>query len=215
MKEHNTESSLVKVTHYGPIIIGDINLEAVVLADGSRGYTQRRLAQAIGFSDQFKGAQGRRFLEEIAPNALKLLRETTVPKISMPSGGWASFIPVGILTEIVSGVIEAGCAGKLHHKQLHILPRCMAILKELALTATVGRAYADSAPAKSGAGIGTPDDRRTQRHQRRFFLRPMVGCARHPHGWPVPIPVVPTSYSPPPSFWNVMRRSPALIGVRS
>lgn len=134
MKEHNTESSLVKVTHYGQIIIGDINLEAVVLADGSRGYTQRRLAQAIGFSDQFKGAQGRRFLEEIAPNALKLLRETTVPKISMPSGGWASFIPVGILTEIVSGVIEAGCAGKLHHKQLHILPRCMAILKALAKT---------------------------------------------------------------------------------
>lgn len=52
----------------------------------------------------------------------------------MPSGGTASFTPVGILTEIVSGVIEAGCAGKLHHKQLHIIPRCMAILKALAKT---------------------------------------------------------------------------------
>lgn len=122
------------VTHFGPIVIGDITLDAAVLANGNRGYIQKQLARAIGFSDQFRGAQGRRFLKEIAPNALKLLIETGVPKVLLPHGGWASFAPVGILTEIVSGVIEAGCAGKLHHKQLHILPRCMAILKALAKT---------------------------------------------------------------------------------
>lgn len=127
-------SDLPRVTHYGPIIIGDINLEAVVLADGNRGYIQKQLAQAIGFSDQFRGAQGRRFLAEITPNALKLLKESVVPKVWMPHGGHALFAPVGILTEIVSGVVDAGCSGKLHHKQLHILPRCMAILKALAKT---------------------------------------------------------------------------------
>lgn len=105
------QPDLPRVTHYGPIIIGDINLEAVVLADGSRGYTQRRLAQAIGFSDQFKGAQGRRFLEEIAPNALKLLNETKVPKVSMPSGGWASFTPVGILTRCATSPAVQGGEG--------------------------------------------------------------------------------------------------------
>ncbi|HOW77364.1 MAG TPA: P63C domain-containing protein [Candidatus Competibacteraceae bacterium] len=127
-------TDLPRVTHFGPIVIGDITLDAAVLANGNRGYIQKQLARAIGFSDQFRGAQGRRFLKEIAPNALKLLIETGVPKVLLPHGGWASFAPVGILTEIVSGVIEAGCAGKLHHKQLHILPRCMAILKALAKT---------------------------------------------------------------------------------
>mgnify|MGYP007050504187 CR=1 FL=1 len=57
-------SNLPRVTHYGSITIGDISLEAVVLADGTRGYIQKQLAQAIGFSDQSRGAQGRRFLEE-------------------------------------------------------------------------------------------------------------------------------------------------------
>ena len=64
MKEHNTESSLVKVTHYGPIIIGDINLEAVVLADGSRGYTQRRLAQAMVFQINSKVPKDGGFLKK-------------------------------------------------------------------------------------------------------------------------------------------------------
>lgn len=127
-------AQLPHVTHYGPITIGNISLEAVVLGDGSRGYIQRQLAQAIGFSDQFRGAQGRRFLAEIAPNALNLIDKTEVPKVLMPHGGAALFAPVGILTEIVSGVVDAGCNGRLHHKQLHILPRCMAILKALAKT---------------------------------------------------------------------------------
>ena len=128
-------SDLPRVTHYGPIIIGDINLEAVVLADGSRGYVLRQLAQSIGFLE--KRPTRRRFgdfLAEIAPNALTLFEKSAPERVLMPSGGTASFTPVGILTEIVSGVIEAGCAGKLHHKQLHILPRCMAILKALAKT---------------------------------------------------------------------------------
>lgn len=126
-----------RVTHFGPITIGAISLEAVVLADGTRGYTQRQLAHAIGFSGQFRGAQGRRFLSEIAPNALIILDKSGVPKVSMPHGGHAPFAPAGILTEIVSGVVDAGCNGRLHHKQLHILPRCMAILKALAKTGEV------------------------------------------------------------------------------
>lgn len=74
--------SIPHVSRHGPICIGDITLDAVVLTDGTRGYIQNQLAKAIGFSK-------------------------------------ADFAPAGILTDIVSEVIDAALAGKLHHKQLH------------------------------------------------------------------------------------------------
>jgi len=37
---------------------------------------------------------------------------------------------------------------------------------------------------KIGSRADIPEARRTTRHQGRFFLPSMVGCARNPHGWP-------------------------------
>lgn len=126
-------AQLPRVTHYAPVSFGDISIEAVVLEDGSRGYVFRQLAEAFGIKKVTR-YRFSRFLTEIAPNALNIFEKSEVPTVLMPSGGTASFTPVGILTEIVSGVVDAGCNGRLHHKQLHILPRCMAILKALAKT---------------------------------------------------------------------------------
>lgn len=126
---------LPRVTHYGPITVGDTHIDAVVLADGSRGYVLRQLAEAIGFGNKkLTGSRFSRFLAEIAPNALNIFEKTSSQVVKLPNGANASFTPVGILTEIVSGVVDAGCNGKLHPQRAHILPRCMAILKALAVT---------------------------------------------------------------------------------
>lgn len=129
------KSETLRVTHYGSINIGDIHFEAVVLADGSRGYVLRQLAEAVGFGNKkITGSRFCRFLAEIAPNALSIFEKTSQQVVKLPSGANASFTPVGILTEIVSGVVDAACSGKLHSQRIHILPRCMAILKALAIT---------------------------------------------------------------------------------
>jgi len=39
-----------KITHFGTVKIGDIALDAAVLEDGRRGFIQKQLAQAIGFT---------------------------------------------------------------------------------------------------------------------------------------------------------------------
>lgn len=66
------------------------------------------------------------------------------------------------------------------------------------------RDYPTGAAVNPAVGIRTPDERRTRATEALFYCPSMVGCARHPQGWPVPFPVVRTSYSPPPSFSNVM-----------
>lgn len=132
MTNHTT---IPRVTHYGTIHIGNIDLEAVVLADGHRGYVLRQLAHAVGFLEK-RPTRSRfgRFLAEISPSALNLFNKSAPESVLMPSGGTATFTQAGILTEIVSSVVDAGCNGLLHPKRIHILPRCMAILKALAKT---------------------------------------------------------------------------------
>lgn len=55
----------------------------------------------------------------------------------MPSGQQAHFQPAGILTEIVSGVIEAAVSGTLHPQRKGLIAPCMAIMKALAKTGEV------------------------------------------------------------------------------
>ena len=125
---------LPRVTHYGTLRIADLSIDCVVLADETRGYVQRQLAQVIGFTQERPGIQFRRFLSDIAPNAMKLLENTSHTRIQIPSGAIANFAPAGILTDIVGGVIDAALDGKLHHKQRHIVPVCSTIYKALAKT---------------------------------------------------------------------------------
>jgi hypothetical protein len=127
-------NGLPKVEYYGTIGIGDLSFEAVVLEDGTRGYIQKQLMPAIGIKFG-RGSQGRGFLERFAPNYLLEWKKTDVVKaVRMPHGGKANIFRVGILTEIVSNVVDAALDGKLHHQHRHVLGPCRAIYKALAHT---------------------------------------------------------------------------------
>jgi hypothetical protein len=130
-------SSFPRVSHYGTIHIGDLAFDGVVLEDGTRGYVQRQLTQAVGFQGNIRVLQIRRFLAEIAPNALPLLDKSGSSTVIMPHGGHAAFLPAGILSEMVTGVLDAAISGTLHHKQKHLVPRCQAINKALTITGEV------------------------------------------------------------------------------
>lgn len=131
-------STLPKVLHYGTIHIGDLAFDGVVLEDGTRGYIQKQLMQAFGFLKQNRGTQERLFLTEFAPNYLSEKMKTDLPKVvKMPHGGKANMFPVGLLSELPMNVIKAALKGELHHKQLHIVPHCIAIVEALAKTGEI------------------------------------------------------------------------------
>jgi hypothetical protein len=128
---------LPRVSHYGTIHIGDLAFDGVVLEDGTRGYVQRQLLQAVGFHVKNQSNRISRFLADLAPNALNLLNNSGSPRVRMPSGGHANFLPAGVLSEIASGVIDAALGGNLHHKQQAMVKPCMAIMRALAKTGEV------------------------------------------------------------------------------
>ena len=130
-------SAIPRVSHYGTIHISDLAFDAVVLEDGTRGYIQRQLAKAIGLREKAPGTQIRRLLSEVAPNALSMLEKSGYAKVVMPHGGHAGFAPAGILTEIVSGVIDAALSGSLHYKQRPMVAPCQVIYRALAKTGEV------------------------------------------------------------------------------
>lgn len=128
-----------RVSHYGTIHIGDINIDCVVLDNNNhqRGYVQRQFLQAIGYHVKNQGSRISRFLADFAPNALSALENSESPKIVMPSGGNANFLPAGILTEYASNVIDAAIDGSLHYKQRTMVKPCLAIMRALAKTGEI------------------------------------------------------------------------------
>ncbi|RNM19126.1 hypothetical protein EFS38_19085 [Dickeya undicola] len=96
-----------------------------------------------------------------------------------------------ILCSSITVAGEVGCAVYVQRKYLAVnsSPR-----------------YLSCAPAKSGAGIGTPMNLTGDKTPLRLFLcrafsytHIMVGWAGAPQGAPVSVrPVVPTPFSPPP-----------------
>lgn len=90
-------SDLPRVSHYGTIHIGDLAFDGVVLEDGTRGYIQKQIFQAIGFHGKNPSNRFRRILGEVAPNALNLIAKSESPVVVLPHGGHAAFLPVGVL----------------------------------------------------------------------------------------------------------------------
>lgn len=128
------KSEYPSVRYYGTIHIGSIALECVVLADGKSGYVKRQFLEAIGVKGKNLSTRFHRFLAEIAPNALTLLEKSEYPVVKMPSGGNAHFIPSGVLTEVVAGVMDAAIDGTLHAQRQHLVKPCQAIYRALART---------------------------------------------------------------------------------
>ena len=94
-QESEQSTSLVKITHYGTIHIGLIDIECMVTEKGERGYALRQLAHAVGFLEKrpqrsaFAG-----FLEKIAPNALDLFNKAFLGisiTVSNPSAAISAF----------------------------------------------------------------------------------------------------------------------------
>jgi hypothetical protein len=130
-------SALPRVSHYGTIHIGDLAFDGVVLEDGTRGYVSRQLLQTIGFKKNIPVPRFRQILAEIAPNALSLIDKSGSPVVLMPHGGHAKFLPAGILSEIVTGVIDAALEGTLHTQRRNLIQPCKAINKALTVTGEV------------------------------------------------------------------------------
>ena len=127
-------SALPRVSHYGTIHIADLAFDGVVLEDGTRGYVSRQLLQTIGFKKNLPVPRFRQILAEIAPNALSIIEKSDSPVVVMPHGGHAKFLPAGILSEIVTGVIDAALSGALHTQRKSLVSPCLAINKALAKT---------------------------------------------------------------------------------
>jgi len=127
VKNDNTSSSIPKVTHYGTVHFGaDVECEAVVLANGERGFNRRQAMQVIGLHKDGKVDRFRSFLAEIAPNALTLLDKKGCPVV-MPSGQKANFVPCDVITDFAAGVIRQAVTGKLHPQRQAMIEPCLAI----------------------------------------------------------------------------------------
>ena len=131
--ESECKSRTLRTTHYGVVRIGDISIECAVLEDGRSGFIQRQLMQAIGFTEKSRSGRFRRLLAEIAPKTLIELDKSQWPvSISLPQGGRANLIPCGILTGLVSDVVDAALEGRLHPQRAGLVAPCQMILKALA-----------------------------------------------------------------------------------
>lgn len=123
---------LVKVTHCGTIHFGaDVECEALVLENGERGFNRRQVMQVIGFHKDSKADRFRRFLTEIAPNALTLFEKKGL-QVVMPSGQKAYFIPCDVIPEFASGVIHQALDGTLHPQRRMLIAPCLKIQDALA-----------------------------------------------------------------------------------
>lgn len=138
-----SETPLVKVTHYGTVHFGaDVECEAVVLADGRRGFNRRQLVETVGFNKNVSASRFSHFLAEIAPNALKVYEETS-SSVSMPNGAKATFIACDVIPELASEVIRQAIAGTLSQQRRFLIEPCLAIqysLSKLGIAALIDEA---------------------------------------------------------------------------
>ncbi len=128
----NSETPLVKVTHYGTVHFGaDVECEALVLSTGERGFNRHQVMQVVGLHKDSKADRFRSFLAEIAPNALTLL-DKKGSQVVMPSGQKANFVPCDVITDFAAGVIRQAVTGKLHPQRQGLIEPCLAIQESLA-----------------------------------------------------------------------------------
>lgn len=128
----NSETSLVKVTHYGTVHFGNaVKCEALVLSTGERGFNRRQVMQVVGLHKNNKTDRFRSLLAEIAPNALTLLDKKGSP-VMMPSGQKAIFVPCDVIPDFASGVIHQALNGTLHPQRQNLIAPCLKILDSLA-----------------------------------------------------------------------------------
>ncbi|CDH44749.1 P63C domain-containing protein [Candidatus Contendibacter odensensis] len=128
----SANTDLIRVTHYGTVHFGaDVECEALVLANGERGFNRRQVMRVVGFRNNNPSTHFRSFLAEIAPKSLVMFDKTESPVI-MPHGGNARFIPCDVIPDFAAGVIRQAVTGTLHQKRRGLIEPCLAIQESLA-----------------------------------------------------------------------------------
>lgn len=120
----------LKATHYGVVEIAPgIKSECAVLSDGRRGFIQRQMVQAIGFTGGTRSIRFGGFCEKIGLNHLADNTKSEYPflEIDLPHGGTATWVPCEVMTDVVKAGMVAYSQGRLTKHQEHIGQRCMQI----------------------------------------------------------------------------------------
>ena len=115
-----------------PLKIGDIEIPCYVLEDGRRVFTTSGLQRGIGLSEGGGRGGSRRIAVLMASLAEKGMdtrgltaRGEEPIRFFLPHGGIAAAgYDATILPDICDVVIAAGCQGKLHPQQRHLVERC-------------------------------------------------------------------------------------------
>ena len=127
-----SETPLVKVTHYGTVYFSaDVECEALVLANGERGFNRHQIIQAVGFNKNITTPRFQQILVEIAPNTLILFEKNSSP-VRMPNGATATFISCDVIPEFASGIIHQALDGTLHPQRKILIAPCLRIQDSLA-----------------------------------------------------------------------------------
>jgi len=120
------EDVIRRVIHSGPVRFGDVECEAVVLDNGARGFIQRQMMKAVGFSEKKQSSRFLIFLAELSPKALIIMQNTGCQVVN-PGHGNANFVSYEIVPEICDAVIDAALDGVLHPQRRHLIAPCRKI----------------------------------------------------------------------------------------
>lgn len=120
VKELTKSGELPKATHQGKMMVGDLELDCYVLADGRRLFHKRGMARALGM----KSGGGNVFLRAVQRKGLgseidaKLIATIESPIVFKPlTQDLGHGYDAEVLVEICRAVVRASDAGKLHPTQ--------------------------------------------------------------------------------------------------
>lgn len=126
-------STVPRVSHVGEFeILPGVVLECAIV-NGERGFIQRQMIQAIGFSDKTRSGRFDGFLAKIGINSLNNNNKSEWPflKVTMPNGGYANWVPYDFLPKIIKAGARAYYRGELTKHQRHIGEKCVDIADAL------------------------------------------------------------------------------------
>lgn len=130
-----TKHKLLKATHSGKIIIGNITLPCYVLEDGSRVLTQTDTVQTLGlgqFVQLGKFIQQNTIRPYVSGTLQNLLKNRITFKLPRTRGKPAHGYQAIIIAEVCDAVFQAKKEGRLKETQNHIAEQCEILTRSFA-----------------------------------------------------------------------------------
>lgn len=129
-------TALPRISHHGVVRFGSLEVEAVVLEGGRRGFLGKQLAGMLGYREKTQGRRLDRFLADYSPNFMIGKEKAGWPVLN-PGHGRAQFIPAEAVMEAVGNVLRAAIAGKTHSQQARQVSACVEINVSLGMVGLV------------------------------------------------------------------------------